>query len=196
MLRLPSNIFNAPNALSSYRLAMAPVLAFLALTDERTIFVVFLCLSFASDIVDGIIARAWNLRTSFGSRLDSLADEMTYIAALIGALQFEYQALRPHAYLLYAYLVFLAVSTLVPLIKFRKIPGYHLYSFKINALFQALFFFTLFVFDFYSLLYYPVFIFGILACIESIALSVLLDKPISDAKGIFWVLSKEVRNDS
>ena len=194
MFRPSSKIFNLPNALSFYRLAMAPVLVFLALTDERTIFVVFLCISFVSDILDGIIARAWNLRTSFGSRLDSFADEMTYIAALVGAFQFEYQTLKPHIYLLYAYLVFLSVSTLLPLIKFRKIPGFHLYSSKCNSLFQAVFFFTLFVFDFYSIVYYPVLIFGILACIETIAISVLLDKPISDAKGIIWLLSKDSRN--
>jgi CDP-diacylglycerol--glycerol-3-phosphate 3-phosphatidyltransferase len=144
-----------------------------------------------TDVLDGIIARAWNLRTSFGSRLDSIADEMTYVAALVGAFQFEYQVLRPHTSLLYSFILLLVLATLIPLIKFRKIPSFHLYSFKANALFQAIFFFCLFVFDFYTYLYYPVFAFGILACFESIAITLLLDKPISDAKGIYWVLLKK-----
>ena len=172
---------------------MAPVLVLLALFDERAFFVVFLCISFLTDILDGIVARAGQLRTSFGARLDSLADEMTYIAALVGAFQFEYQALKPHASLLYVFLVLLALATLIPLIKFRKIPAYHLYSFKLNAFLQAVFFFCLFVIDFYTYIYYPVFAFGILACLESIAITFLLDKPITDAKGIYWVLSKHGR---
>jgi len=181
-------IFNVPNLLSSYRLVMAPVIVLLALSEERTFFVLFLCISLVTDVLDGIVARAWNSRTSFGSRLDSVADEMTYVAALVGAFKFEYQALKPHAPLLYVFIVLLALATVIPLIKFRKIPSFHLYSSKVNALFQASFFFCLFVFDFYIYLYYPVFTFGILACLEVIAITLILDNPISDAKGLYWVL--------
>jgi len=184
-------IFNLPNLLSSYRLVMAPVLVLLALADERTFFVVFLCISFVTDVLDGIIARAWNLSTSFGSRLDSTADEMTFVAALVGAFKFEHQALEPHVSLLYIFIALLALATFIPIIKFRKIPSLHLYSFKLNALLQTIFFFCLFVFDFYTYLYYPVFTFGVLACLESIAITLLLDKPISNAKGIYWVLLKK-----
>ena len=188
---LPEKKFNLPNLLSLYRLLLAPILVLLALSDERTLFVLFLCISFVTDVLDGIIARAWNLSTSFGARLDSVADEMTYVAALVGAFQFEYQTLKPHISLLYAFIGLLTIATFLPLIKFGKIPGFHLYSFKINALLQGIFFFSLFVFDFYIYLYYPVFIFGILACVESISITLLLDKPISDAKGIYWVLLKK-----
>ena len=188
-------IFNLPNLLSFYRLVMAPVLVVLALADEQTLFVVFLCISFVTDVLDGIIARAWGAITSFGSRLDSIADEMTYVAALVGAFQFEYQALKPHAGLLYVYVALLILATAFPLVKFRKIPSLHLYSFKMNALFQATFFFCLFVFDFYKYLYYPVFAFGILACLESMTITLLLEKPISNAKGIYWVLLKKRRRN-
>ena len=185
---LSEKIFNLPNLLSAYRLVMAPVLVVLALSGARTYFVVFLAISFMTDLLDGFIARAWNQRTSFGSRLDSIADEMTYVAALTGAFQFEYQAIRPHAALLYAFIFLLVLATFIPLVKFREIPSFHLYSFKINAFLQAVFFFCLFVLDFYPYLFYPIFAFGILACIESIAISLLLDQPVSDARGIYWVL--------
>ncbi len=90
--------------------------------------------------------------------------------------------------MLYAFLVLLAIATVFPLIKFKKIPSFHLYSFKLNALFQAVFFFCLFVFDFYIYLYYPVFAFGTLACLEVIVLTAIVEEPITNAKGLYWVL--------
>jgi CDP-diacylglycerol--glycerol-3-phosphate 3-phosphatidyltransferase len=181
-------LLTLPNLLSGYRLVMAPVLVLLALSDERTLFVVLLCVSFATDVLDGIIARAWGLSTAIGSRIDSVADELTYVAALVGAFRFEHHTLEPHAFMLYAFLVLLAIATVFPLIKFKKIPSFHLYSFKLNALFQAVFFFCLFVFDFYIYLYYPVFAFGILACLEVIVLTAIVEEPITNAKGLYWVL--------
>ena len=51
------DILNVPNLLSFYRLAMAPVIVALALSEQRTLFVVFLCISFVTDVLDGPIAR-------------------------------------------------------------------------------------------------------------------------------------------
>ena len=36
-------------------------------------------------------------------------------------------------------------------------------------------------------------IFGILACIEAISVALVLDRPISDAKSLYWVLCKKKR---
>src|SRR5512134_1266062 len=105
---------------------MAPVIVVLALSEERTWFIICLCLSFVTDVLDGLIARAWSLSTEFGARLDSIADELTYVAALVGIFQFEYEALRPHIEILYAFLALLALSTLIPLIKFKRTPSLHL----------------------------------------------------------------------
>ena len=68
---------------------MAPVIGVLALSEERTLFIVLLCISFVTDVLDGLMARTWNLCTKIGSRLNSIADELTYVAALVGIFQFE-----------------------------------------------------------------------------------------------------------
>jgi cardiolipin synthase (CMP-forming) len=167
---------------------MAPVIVVLALSEERTWFIICLCLSFVTDVLDGLIARAWSLSTEFGARLDSIADELTYVAALVGIFQFEYEPLRPHIAILYAFLALLALSTLIPLIKFKKTPSLHLYSFKANALLQAIFISLLFLDDFYVYLYYFVMAFGILACLEAIAVALVASEPISDAKSLYCVL--------
>jgi len=186
-------ILNVPNLLSFYRLAMVPVIVGLALSEQRTLFVVFLCISFVTDVLDGPIARAWNMCTRFGARLDSIADELTYVAALVGIFQFEYQTLEPHIAVLYAFIGSLVVATLTPLIKFKTTPSFHLYSFKANSLLQGIFIFCLFVFGFNVYFYYFVMIFGILACLEFIAVALVVDEPVSNARSLYWVLDKSKR---
>lgn len=187
------DLYTVPNLLSLYRLAMAPVLVVLALSEERTMFIVLLCVSFATDLLDGLIARTWNLCTAIGARLDSIADELTYIAALVGMFQFEYEALRPHAAMLYVFLGFLVLSALIPIVKFREVPSFHLYSSKANAVFQGIFIVTLFVFGFNVALYYFAMGFGILACLEAIGVSLVIEKPISNARSLVWILARRDR---
>jgi CDP-diacylglycerol--glycerol-3-phosphate 3-phosphatidyltransferase len=177
-----------PNLLSFFRLGIAPVIVVLALSDERSWFVICLCVSFATDVLDGLTARAWNVCTDFGSRLDSIADELTYVAALVGIFQFEYQNLKPHITMLYVFIGLLTVATLVFVVKFGKTASFHLYSFKANALFQGIFFLILFIFGFNIYIYYFVMSFGILACIEFIAVTLVVNQPVSDAKSLYWVL--------
>lgn len=193
MLGSRSDVFTVPNLLSFYRMAMAPVIVALALTEERTLFIVLLCISFATDVLDGFIARTWNLCTPLGARLDSIADELTYVAALVGIFQFEYQALQPHIAMLYVFIGFLVAAALIPMIKFKRMPSFHLYSFKANALLQGIFIVTLFVFGFNVYLYYFAMGFGILACLEAIAVSLVIDKPISNARSLFWILDRRKR---
>ncbi len=191
MFVLRHNVVNLPNLLSFYRLAMAPVIGAFALSEERALFIIFLCISFVTDVVDGLIARAWKLCTKIGSRLDSIADELTYFAALVGMFQFEYHALKPHIAMLYVFIGLLVLGALIPVVKFRVTPSFHLYSFKANALLQALFIITLFVLGFDVYLYYFVMSFGILACLEMISVGLVLDEPISNAKSLYWVLRKK-----
>ncbi len=187
------DVFTVPNVLSFYRLAMAPVIIGLALGEERTLFIVLLCVSFATDVLDGFIARTWHLCTALGARLDTIGDELTFLAALVGVFQFEYTALQPHIAMLYVFFGFLAVAALIPLIKFKKMPSFHLYSFKATALLQGIFIVTLFVFGFNVYLYYFAMGFGILACLEAIGVSLVIDKPISNARSLFWILGRRDR---
>jgi cardiolipin synthase len=193
MQRTRDDVLTVPNLLTFYRLAMVPIIVALALYEQRTSFVTLLVVSFVTDVLDGLIARTWNMCTRLGARLDSIADVLTYVAAVIGIFRFEYQTLEPHIALLYAFLAALAAATLIPLAKFRTTPSFHLYSFKANALLQAVFLFCLFVFGFNVYFYYFVMIFGIVACLELIAVALVVDRPVSDARGLFWVLNERKR---
>ena len=184
---------NIPNLLSFFRLGIAPVIVALALSEERSWFVICLCVSFVTDVLDGLIARALNVCTDFGSRLDSIADELTYVAALVGIFQFEYQALKPHVTMLYTFVGLLTLATVVPILKFGKTASFHLYSFKANALFQGIFILLLFLCGFNVYLYYFVMSFGILACLEFIAVTLVVGQPLSNARSLYWVLRQSDR---
>jgi CDP-diacylglycerol--glycerol-3-phosphate 3-phosphatidyltransferase len=179
-----------PNALSAYRLVMAPVLIWLALSGHRTLFITFFCISLVSDVLDGLIARGFNMKSRIGPRLDSFADDLTYVAAFVGLFSFQYEHIQHHLPILFLFMFVLALTTIIPLVKFGRTPGFHLYSFRANGYLQGFLIFYLFVFGFNVHLYYAAMIFGILASLEVIAVALVADRPITDARGLYWVLKQ------
>jgi CDP-diacylglycerol--glycerol-3-phosphate 3-phosphatidyltransferase len=191
MSRFKSALFTVPGLLCLYRLAVTPVIIALALSGQRTLFIVFLCVSFVTDVIDGPIARARNQCTPIGARLDSIADLATYIAALVGVFHFEYDAVKEHLLVFYIFISTLALFGLISFVKFGQAPAFHLYSFKLNTLLQSILIFYLLVFDFNKILYYFTMCFGILASLEAITTALVVDKPISDAKSLYSVLHEK-----
>jgi cardiolipin synthase (CMP-forming) len=181
-------ILNVPNLLSGYRLLAFPVTLFFAIRGDERTFVVLICISLVTDVLDGFIARTFRLVTRFGGALDNAADLGTYVAALYGAFRFRWDAVRPHVGILYAFLAALLISYSVAWIRFRKMPGLHLYSGMIKATLQGVLFFTVFAFGFWPWLYYLAIGWGILSYIEKTAVLFLLDDIGPGNKGLYWVL--------
>ena len=77
-------IFTIPNILSFVRIALIPLIVWLYCDKHYygwTLIVV--TLSSITDIVDGYIARKFNMITDFGKFIDPVADKMTQVAMLI-----------------------------------------------------------------------------------------------------------------
>ena len=69
--------------LSFFRLALIPLIVWLyVLKDSPEWTVILLILSGATDIIDGFIARRFNMISDFGKAIDPLADKLTQIAVL------------------------------------------------------------------------------------------------------------------
>lgn len=185
------NIINVPNALSFYRLIMFPVILFFALSGRESMFVVLLIINLISDILDGSIARMFNLRTKFGAALDNLADIGTYILALLGVFLFKWMEIRPHAWLLYLFLAIFVLSYIVAFVRFGKIPGLHLYSCVSAGYIQGIFFFILFVWGFYEWMYFLAIGWGIIAYTEKIFVLLRLDDIKFDVKGLYWMMKEQ-----
>jgi CDP-diacylglycerol--glycerol-3-phosphate 3-phosphatidyltransferase len=185
------NILNVPNAISFYRLIIFPVILALAITNREKWFVILLCISLVSDILDGNIARYFNLRTHFGAALDNLADLCTYAMALLGIFSFRWDSIEPHAWALYLFLAVFVLSYIIAFIRFGKIPGLHLYSAVSAGYIQGIFFFILFVWGFYQWIYYLAVGWGTIAYIEKIFVLLRLDDIKFDVKGLYWLLKSQ-----
>lgn len=78
-----NQIFTIPNLLSLLRLAMIPLLLWLYLVKQAYLWTAaVVVLSGITDIVDGIIARKYDLISDFGKAMDPVADKLTQIAML------------------------------------------------------------------------------------------------------------------
>ena len=185
------NIINVPNFISLYRLLAFPVIFFMALTGREQWFVILLCISLVSDVLDGNIARLFKLQTHFGAALDNLADIFTYAMAILGLFIFKWTDIKPHSWILFLFLGIFILSYIVSFARFGKIPGLHLYSAVSAGYAQSIFFFVLFVWGFYPWMLYVVATWGIIAYTEKIFIHFKLDDIKIGVKGLYWVMKKE-----
>lgn len=185
------NIINVPNFISLYRLLAFPVIFYMLLTGRENTYVILLCISLVSDVLDGNIARLFKLQTHFGAALDNLADICTYAMAMLGLFVFKWADIEPHAWFLYLFLALFLISYIVSFVRFKKIPGLHLYSAVSAGYVQSIFFFVLFVFGFFPWMYFLAVGWGIVAYTEKILVLLKLDDIKIGVKGLYWVLKNE-----
>ena len=76
------NIKNLPNYLTIIRLILVPIIFLLILTENYLIAFVFFLIANFTDILDGSIARKYNLITDWGKLMDPLADKITQISTI------------------------------------------------------------------------------------------------------------------
>lgn len=174
--------------MSGYRLVAFPVLLLSIAYRWETTFAWLICINLISDVLDGFIARRFNLQTELGAKLDSAADVTTYFSAIYGIYAFKWSDIQPFANLFYVFVGLYALSMVIGLLKFKQLPSLHLYSFKIMGYLQGIFIFTLFAFEFYSVFFIVALSWGLLACIEEIVVLSILKEMKSNAKGLLWVL--------
>ena len=91
------DVFTIPNMLSFLRLLLIPVyiVIYLNATEQRGYYISgsILAVSCLTDMIDGQIARKFNMISTFGKILDPLADKLTQLA-LIVCLSIKYPILR------------------------------------------------------------------------------------------------------
>lgn len=75
-------LFNYPNAITLVRLLLIPVYLYFFLQGEFILSGVFFSISGLTDILDGYLARKYNMVTDFGRLLDPLSDKLSLISIL------------------------------------------------------------------------------------------------------------------
>lgn len=119
-------IFSIPNLLSFFRLALIPVYAYIYLNateaHQYVLAGTIMALSCLTDMIDGKIARHFNMITTVGKILDPIADKMTQFTLTL-CLSLEYPVLMPVLALFVVKEAFQLIAGIFFLRKGRMLPG-------------------------------------------------------------------------
>lgn len=160
--------------LTWYRIAAAPFILVAALLGWRDAFYILLILSLLSDLADGPVARGLGHVSARGAKLDTWADGLTVVVGLVGIVGFEGEALRPQMGWLVIFALTYLAAALTCLLKFGKLPAYHLYLSKLGALLSGVFVVWLYALGFSPVLLTITAGTGILANLESVLVTLRL----------------------
>jgi len=180
------------NGITVYRLIAAPVMIVLIITGNLDIFKWLLPVSFFTDLIDGYLARKFKVISIMGAKLDSIADDLTIVAAIVGLFFFKLSFIREEITWVVILLALYLLETIFSLTRYRKLSGFHTYIAKCAALFQG--FFLIFIFLLNQPIYWLFYSAAILTAIdlmEEITLIFLLPKWEANVKGIYWVLMRK-----
>jgi cardiolipin synthase (CMP-forming) len=182
---------NIPNILSAFRLVGSFVLVGLAVAEHRTAFVALLMALLVSDWVDGKLAIAWRLQTTFGARLDSLADACMYAAMLFGFFRLHSEFVIRDWPWMAAVVASYAVSLLFGRWKFGKFPSYHTRAAKTGWLAVSLGAVALFAATWYWPLKVAA-LWVVLTNVEAVAITCVLDRWVANVPSLWhaWQLRK------
>ena len=125
---------NLPNWLSCLRLALAPLLLVLAWKHRPVSFLACLCLSLASDLADGFLARYLDQKSELGAKLDSWGDLATYTAFGIGAWWLWPDVIRAEVWCVAVVVASYTLPSLLAFLKFGRLTSYHTRGAKLSAL--------------------------------------------------------------
>ncbi len=185
--------FNIADWFSFYRIIAVPILLLFIWLEERQIFAWLLGLSYATDAIDGFIARKLKITSARGSQLDSYGDQMTLVVALIGLLVFETTFMRENFVLIIIAFIPYILQMIIAFRKYGKATAFHTYLAKLSAIVQAVFILWLLFFGPVYWLFYSMIVIGILETAEEITLIFMYDKWVAGVRGIYWALRDKRR---
>ncbi|MDQ6956042.1 MAG: CDP-alcohol phosphatidyltransferase family protein [Mariprofundaceae bacterium] len=77
------HLLNVPNVLTLARIIMTPVIVYMVLSEQAWFALALMVVAGVTDMLDGAIARYFNLRTTVGAYLDPMADKIMLISLFV-----------------------------------------------------------------------------------------------------------------
>jgi len=77
------HLLNAPNMLTLARIIMTPIIVYMVLSNQPWLALALMVIAGITDMLDGAIARYFNMRTTVGAYLDPLADKIMLISLFV-----------------------------------------------------------------------------------------------------------------
>ena len=76
-------ILTIPNAMSVFRILLVPFIIWAYVAEHYYLVFGLLVLSALSDVLDGIVARKFNMTSEFGKFIDPVADKLTQVSLVV-----------------------------------------------------------------------------------------------------------------
>jgi CDP-diacylglycerol--glycerol-3-phosphate 3-phosphatidyltransferase len=187
-------VMNIPNLLSSFRLIAAPILLFIASQSRPNLFLALLAVSLMTDAIDGFIARRYKVTSETGARLDSWGDFVTFITIGISAWWLWPGILHREMFFVATGIMSFLLPVAAGLIKFRRLPSYHTWAAKIQALLMSSTIFIIFGLGITWPFRYAVLL-QVLVSIEEIIITLFLKEQMCNVPSL-WHLRQSLPRDS
>jgi phosphatidylglycerophosphate synthase len=188
-LRKASHVVKLINLITLYRIIAFPVLLLFIFIDRLDIFKWLIIISFLTDAVDGFLARKFKANSILGAKLDSIGDDLTILAAIIGLAVFKMEFLKKEWLIFAIPLFFFFIQLIAAFIRYGKMSSFHTYLAKTAAILQGLFLCSMFLFSNPSYaLFYATALVTLLELIEEIVIVMVLPDWKTNVRGLYWVL--------
>jgi len=180
------------NFITLYRIVTFPLLLFFLFVGNIVLFKWLLLASFFTDAIDGFLARHYRATSVLGSKLDSIGDDLTVLAAAVGLFVTHFGFVASHKAVFIALFALFIVQVGASLYRYSKISTFHTYLAKTAAVVTAVFLLSVFFLGDVSM---PLFISAAtitgLELIEEVVLVARLREYRTDVKGLYWVLRED-----
>lgn len=176
-----------PNLLSGLRIALVPVLLWLAWLGHPTAFLVSFAFSLSTDLLDGYLARRMRTGSELGAKLDSWGDLATYAVFPLCAWWLFHERVLAQLLFVIAALIAFAAPTAIGLLKFRRITSYHTRLAKLVAIVMGAGLILYLGFDVPALFQAAV-LFLLVEAIEEIAITAVLPEWRANVPSLFAAL--------
>jgi phosphatidylglycerophosphate synthase len=180
---------NTPNVISLARLLATPILLAAVLWRRPELFKWLLLTCLLSDILDGLVARVFRLRSHLGATRDSIADMIIGVIMIAGVWEFQRQFVASHFWEISVAVAFFALEIIAALWRYRRISSYHTILNRIAAYAQGIFVISLLFWGYRGWLFHTMIALTIAASSEEFLLLCLLPEHRVDVRGLYWVFS-------
>ncbi|MFQ6006213.1 MAG: CDP-alcohol phosphatidyltransferase family protein [Woeseia sp.] len=177
-----------PNVISVARIIATPILIYFALGGRENAYTWLLLAALLSDIVDGLIARRFSFTSELGSRLDTMADTLLWVAAVAGIWKFHPELVMDYGILVVLVLFMWVVHHIAELLRYGKLASFHTYSMRASAYALGIFLISMFVWGIRPWLLYVASALSVLASVEQLILVALLPEWTPNVRGFYWAL--------
>jgi cardiolipin synthase len=138
-MALTEHLSKLPNQLTAIRFLSVPVMWVFALLGRPPCIGLGLIIGLVTDALDGPVARKLGQVSDFGSKFDSLADNLLELSTIIWILMLKPEILKENRALSLIALGVYFASLAVGLVKFGRFANLHLYLSKAGGVFLYVF---------------------------------------------------------